>query len=268
MLTGLGGIFGGKDDEGPRSAAPAISEFEEKKRVETVDEKEQEEEAETTEVDEVGVIAPSSSSPSPSGGSTLIRRFGSLLVGKGDDTRGHGRTGKRTTILGGFSPRPSADPEEKTVEELVKEDDEKNLSKDKETDGETPTSSMRQSHSQPFSSIHRRAATIFDPHGRTARHERRSSAGAALLSGATIGRRRRPSTASSGVKGMTGADRFAKTDEEDAQETEKGEGTVVNGVHEEGGFREEDERHTSEKDFKPVFLKGLFRYVRIRIGSQ
>jgi hypothetical protein len=25
-------------------------------------------------------------------------------------------------------------------------------------------------------------------------------------------------------------------------------------------FREEDERHTSEKDFKPVFLKGLFRY--------
>lgn len=24
-------------------------------------------------------------------------------------------------------------------------------------------------------------------------------------------------------------------------------------------FKEEDERHTSEKDFKPVFLKGLFR---------
>jgi hypothetical protein len=27
------------------------------------------------------------------------------------------------------------------------------------------------------------------------------------------------------------------------------------------GSKEEDERHTREKDFKPVFLKGLFRCV-------
>jgi hypothetical protein len=33
---------------------------------------------------------------------------------------------------------------------------------------------------------------------------------------------------------------------------------IVNG---EETFREEDERHTTEKGFKPVFLKGLFRYV-------
>lgn len=272
VLTGLGSMFGGKDEEGPRSAAPATTEFEEKRRVETVDEKEQEGDAETNEADEVGVIAPpsqTSSSPTMSGGSTLIRRFGSLLVGKSDDSRGHGRMGKRATILGGFSPRPSADPEEKTVDEMVKEEDEKRTLRDKEeTDSPTPTSSVKQSLSQPFSSAHRRAATIFDPHGRTARYERRSSTGAALLSGGTIGRRRRPSTASSGVRATAAADRFAKTDEEDAQDAGRGEEAVVNGVHDESGFREEDERHTSEKDFKPVFLKGLFRYVRIRIGSQ
>jgi hypothetical protein len=42
-----------------------------------------------------------------------VRKFGSLLVGRGgDDSRKHG-TSKRTTILGGLSPRMSADEAEK-----------------------------------------------------------------------------------------------------------------------------------------------------------
>jgi hypothetical protein len=49
-----------------------------------------------------------------------------------------------------------------------------------------------------------------------------------------------------------------------AEKREGEEGDVEGDIGDEGleeTFKEEDERHTSEKDFKPVFLKGLFRCV-------
>ncbi|KAF8166602.1 kinase-like domain-containing protein, partial [Mycena galopus ATCC 62051] len=86
-------------------------------------------------------------------------------------------------------------------------------------------------------SVHRRAAMVLSA-GRAARHERRSSTGAAMLgvlqSGGTMGRHRRPSTGQNG-NGRPKADRlFAKEDEHVLEKTDE------------------------EEDFKPVFLKRLF----------
>ncbi|PPQ77800.1 hypothetical protein CVT25_015294 [Psilocybe cyanescens] len=219
------------------------------------------------------------SSSSFSSGATLVRKFGSLLVGsRGDESKRHGTvSGKRGTILSGIStsPRPSGESkpagagaaDEKTSQptEVAEEDT-----------AATPTTpsatrTLSASISQPIGNVHRRAATILDPQGRANRHERRSSTGAALInsaSGGTIGRHRRPSTGygSSTPRPITERlfskndpekDMAEKREEEEAQENQQ----AGDNLGEEGGeetFREEDERHTTEKDFKPVFLKGLF----------
>jgi hypothetical protein len=215
------------------------------------------------------------STPPMSAGATLVRRFGSMLVGKGDDGKRHGTINKRATILG-LSPRPPEPQEsEKDMAELVREKEQEER-KGKQQGGSgsggrapSPKSTVRESTSQP---LHRRAATILDPHGRAARHERRSSTGATLFATgaiATLGRARRPSTASnSPFFGRA----FSKTEEVEENPEENATDVAVNGVNGvngqgAGGFREEGERHTSEKDFKPVFLKGLFRYVTDRVGS-
>ncbi|THH15419.1 hypothetical protein EW146_g5047 [Bondarzewia mesenterica] len=102
-----------------------------------------------------------------------------------------------------------------------------------------------------------------DPQARSARHERRSSTGGALLSGqgGTIGRHRRPSTGNSTYNGRPLIDkRFGRTDEEEGPEEEEDHEheqghQQVNG-HDAGD--REDERNAADKDFKPLFLKGLF----------
>jgi hypothetical protein len=254
VLGGLGGMFGGKEEgRAPKSAAPALGTFAEKEKLE--------EETEISPPREKASTFPSGGSPSGSASSTLARRFGSLLVGKADDTPGRKRMSKRATILGSFSPRPSIEPErEKPVEELIKEEDEKE--KGTEEESEDTQSTLRPSQIQPLGTVHRRAATILDPHGRSARHERRSSMGATLLAGAgslggTIGRHRRPSTATSdGAANARNA--FAEERSFTRTQEEHEGGEEVDGAE---GFKEEDERHTREKDFKPVFLKGLFRCV-------
>jgi hypothetical protein len=53
---------------------------------------------------------------------------------------------------------------------------------------------------------------------------------------------------------------FGRTEEEEETkdlDQNGAEGVTVNGET----YGQEGDRHTSEKDFKPVFLKGLFRYV-------
>ena len=119
-----------------------------------------------------------------------------------------------------------------------------------------PPSPIAQSHSQPIG--HRRAATILDPQSRATRHERRSSTGAALFSGGTIGRHRRPSTGFSSSSGRAFGP-FGRTDEED-ENAEQDESQVatptINGVD-----QTQSEPQTEEVNFKPVFLKGLFRHV-------
>ena len=204
-----------------------------------------------------------------SAGATLVRKFGSMLVGKGDETRRHhaqatGKRGMIPSVMIG-SPRPS------NVEDAEVQGEENEKEKEEH---QTSAKSMTHSLSQPLGSAHRRAATVLDPQGRTTRHERRSSTGAAFLppaGGGTIGRHRRPSTGYS-TSGRPLAERlFSRTETNDMSEKREEEvaGEERNdGIHgdqtvsavDEEGFKEEDERH--EKDFKPVFLKGLFRSVR------
>jgi hypothetical protein len=122
----------------------------------------------------------------------------------------------------------------------------------------SPTGGISHSQTQP---LHRRAATILDPQSHAKRHERRSSTGGALLStvGGTLGRHRRPSTANSGRPPQFERSFGQKT----AEVPEEGASRQahVNGA---GLTDGEDDANASgaDKDFKPVFLKGLFRYVR------
>jgi hypothetical protein len=259
----------------PRTAGPELGGFAERER-QREREREREKEREREREKEHGSL---------SGGATLVRKFGSMLVGSGrhDDSTGRRTPSKRATILGGLSPRVSRDDGHR--EQRERSLDEKEKEREKEKDVAVPMSpapdvtiaappqakSVAHSQSQPFGSVHRRAATVLDPAGRAARHERRSSTGAAMLGvlqgTGTTGRHRRPSTGQATNGTRPKADRlFArdeeqmleKTDEEEATDGE-GEGETARDGH--SDFRDEDERHTGEKDFKPVFLKGLFRWV-------
>ena len=165
-----------------------------------------------------------------SGGATLVRKFGSLLVGGGDGSRRHHAPAKRATILDGMTPTTStmngATDEEKAVSKVADKEgkDETTAPNARPSDHPpppppltttihttppSPTSSPvstpptpRKSVMPPFATTHRRAATILDPQGRAIRHERRSSTGAAFMGnassslpgGGTVGRSRRPST--------------------------------------------------------------------------
>jgi len=228
-----------------------------------------------------------------SAGATLVRRFGNLLAG-GGSVRGSGdRASKRTSILGSFgSPRPSADVDhsEKEKERERERRQASSPSNEKterastsaptspspgadavptaENDGHvdmqvTPTGGISHSQTQP---LHRRAATILDPQGHAKRHERRSSTGGALLStvGGTIGRHRRPSTSHPVGRPSQLERPFAQTTEvpeEDALGRPSGQGRV-NGAgpgYELTDGEDETNANAADKDFKPVFLKGLFR---------
>ncbi|HSY70383.1 MAG TPA: hypothetical protein VK813_17165 [Edaphobacter sp.] len=133
----------------------------------------------------------------------------------------------------------------------------------------SPTGGISHSQTQP---LHRRAATILDPQGHAKRHERRSSTGGALLStvGGTIGRHRRPST-SHGPGRASQFERerpFAQTNEvpeEGVLGGPSGQGHV-NGAgagYELTDGEDDSNANAADKDFKPLFLKGLFRYVRL-----
>ncbi|KAK1225521.1 Serine/threonine-protein kinase [Marasmius sp. AFHP31] len=203
-------------------------------------------------------------------GATLVRKFGSMLVGRGDDRR-HA-IGKRATILSGMSgsPRPSGEYDNASRREKrsdVASVDE-TLSEKVSSDVASPKA-ISHSQSQPLSGSgtvhsHRRAATILDPQGSRARHERRSSTGAALLSnsGGTIGRHRRPSTGFGGASRPLAERLFSKTDEErDAEMAETREDEMErregDDGHEDLGDHEEGDGK-GDKDFKQVYLKGLF----------
>jgi serine/threonine protein kinase KIN1/2 len=128
----------------------------------------------------------------------------------------------------------------------------------------SPTGGISHSQTQP---LHRRAATILDPQGHAKRHERRSSTGGALLStvGGTIGRHRRPSTTGGRAPHLERPFmRTAEVPEEGASGRSSGQGRVNGAGHgyEPTDGEDESNANAADKDFKPVFLKGLFRYVR------
>ncbi|KAF5345019.1 hypothetical protein D9758_010425 [Tetrapyrgos nigripes] len=208
-------------------------------------------------------------SPVLSTGATLVRKFGSMLVGKGDE-RKHGHLLKR-----GGTPRPSEDVDVSEKEkEKEKEKEREPMSEnervetsektDVTADNKSPKS-ISHSQSQPLAG-HRRAATILDPQGRAARHERRSSTGAALfsgsISGGTIGRHRRPSTGYTNQPRPLAERLFSRTEEEDDEALKKDNATAADemGRVATDGAEEhtDDETLSGDKEFKPVFLKGLF----------
>ncbi|KAH7920346.1 Pkinase-domain-containing protein [Leucogyrophana mollusca] len=259
VLRGLGGMFSGGTEEpvqehneeaqaqAPHTAGPEVGTFSDKEKLIGEDGERHE-----------GAF---------SAGATLVRKFGTLLAGgRGDDSkRGHSSAGRRSTILG--TPRQSVEREgEKAstgggdimngaegAEAVV---DEKKGDLDTRRASTIPSPAISASQSQPMSNVHRRAATILDPQGRAIRHERRSSTGGALLPsfGGTIGRHRRPSTGYGTSSGRpTGASGFGRTEE--VEETVEQDNATPG--HEET-FKDHQDAHQADKDFKPVHLKGLF----------
>ncbi|KAK0452922.1 uncharacterized protein EV420DRAFT_1273545 [Desarmillaria tabescens] len=232
-----------------KSAAPHVTTFEDaEKEKKAQDDREKERDGEEKERDHLSMSA----------GATLVRKFGSMLVGKGDDSRRHG-VGRRGTILGGLtlSQRPSRHSEDK---EKLSGDEKKSVEHKKsgeskksgevhEKERVSTPKSVSHSQSQPIGN-HRRAATVLDPQSSGRRHERRSSTGAALLSGGTIGRRRRPSL---GGPRQTAEKLFSKTDEEEEREESETRTAPIPGDDD-----RQDDVPTNDKDFKPLFLKGLF----------
>jgi hypothetical protein len=108
------------------------------------------------------------------------------------------------------------------------------------------TGGLSHSASQPLSSSHRRAATIVDPSSRKGvGHDRRASA----IAGFGIGRSttvKRPSTA---TESSFAQGRFRPTEHEDTDDS-----------------RREHAASDKEDDaFKPIYMKGLFRYVSLFI---
>ena len=83
------------------------------------------------------------------------------------------------------------------------------------------------------------------------------SAGASLLAaaGGSIGRHRRPSTSVGGAPGTPTKKTqvFEKTDEVDEMGLNEDDG------ENEQGAKSDEEERGADKEFKPVFLKGLFR---------
>ena len=242
--------------EPPKTAGPEITRFSEKMDLPpAVDEFG--ENAEKP-VDDKTLAPPVSSSPPVSAGSTLARKFGSLL-GKGEETRKSATYSKRTSILGSLAPRPSTDADGTKEKTSMSEDRKVSAEKENEGPGSTSSPMLTQSQSQQLPSAHRRAHTVLDPHGRAGRHERRSSTGGSLLSGGTLGRHRRPSTGFSAVVRPFGVEKsFGKTEEVD-------ENTAIDGAMDHGAVKAKngkiatDEEMNDDKEIKPIFLKGLFR---------
>ena len=183
------------------------------------------------------------------------------VVGRGDESRRSTGAPKRGSIfVPGFSPRQSADADE-DKNSTPRQGDSEKLG----PDALAVPSPMSQSQSLPASSTHRRAATTLDSQGRAARHERRNSAGAALFAsagatigrhGGSVGRHRRPSTGYSSTYGRPLADKlFGRTDEEDEAELEQDVD-----VPDSSGSPPPPEAQGDEKEFKSVYMKGLFRY--------
>ncbi|KIY44656.1 Pkinase-domain-containing protein [Fistulina hepatica ATCC 64428] len=207
------------------------------------------------------------------GGSTLARKFGSLLESRrhhGDDggtPRKHGLS-KRMTILGGFNmPRDEADgkveqlqqplppltppltPPPRSVSTPPQQSTTVHIAPHS-----VPSKTVSHSSSQPLH--HRRAATVLDPQ-RAYKHERRSSTGGAMLPssvpvGGTMGRHRRPSTGyTRDVMQPLGATTDYEKYADEMAERREDEMTPDDGARTDA--EDDDQIH-----IKPAFLKGLF----------
>lgn len=254
MLRGLSGVFGPRESrvdeqpeemQVPHTAGPEFGVFStEKERVAGTGGEEGEPSQQPT---HDGPL---------SAGVTLVKRFGTLLGGRGGEQHEKRSIGKRTTIVGGIPLRAGTTNTDNDNAPTANGANSQFERGDLRRQSTYAPPSISASQSQPLANahVHRRAATILDPQGRSMRHERRSSTGGVLLPsiGASIGRHRRPSTGHSTVSGRPagiGGAQFGRTDE--VEENYVGE-------QEAGDGRTESDREQNAKDFKPVHLKGLF----------
>lgn len=306
---GISGIGGGID--GPRTAGPEVTTFPVPSAVdESPEDREREREEEERKMQQQ---QQGSAGGLVSGSATLVRKFGSLLVGRGGGHGGGvGEDGRKSTSSGaysnttygsrrGTSPRPSAD----ALKDAMEKEDVDVVESSTTTNPPLSHSQSQQqangagasakatpltaSVSQPIGSVHRRAATILDPQGRRG-HERRGSTGAALMgtsssagatggaAGGTIGRNRRPSTGYSSTSGhahgrplvdriFPGHHPMHKEGEHvvlDEHEREHDDLEVDHDDDDNKHEKEVDEKGSGgagtdhEKEYKPVYLKGLF----------
>lgn len=253
---------------GPRTAGPEHTTFDEKVEIEP-------RRSEQHTRDE-GRTSPNATSPpsAANAGGSSIKRITTLLGSRlSEDSRK--TLGRRGSLLrGAFSlPRHSVDVASRenekegqqaqqqqptaTVAPRPKSQDE--LSTPLQTTNSLPVSS---SASQPASNLHRRAGTVVDSHTREGRHIRRGSLGGGFALSAfsgTLGRRPR-TAASTASKGKAPAvDQDVKEDDETEEKPadSEGEGVLVNRdeTHPE---HVEDDGSATERETKPLYLKGLF----------
>lgn len=248
VLRGLSGVFGARENrvderpeepQVPHTAGPEFGVFTTEKERITGEEGEPRQ--------------PSSQNEGPlSAGATLVKRFGTLLVGRGGGEQHERRSiGKRTTIVGGVPLRAATNGDNENAGPTTNGANQFEAVGDVRPQSTYAPPSISTSQSQPLAHTHRRAATVLDPHSRSMRHERRSSTGGAFLPsiGATMGRHRRPSTGQSAIGARpVGVGQFGRTEE------------VEENLEPEGfdGRTESDREQHAERDFKPVHLKGLF----------
>ncbi|KAG8833802.1 serine/threonine-protein kinase KIN2 [Serendipita sp. 399] len=227
-----------------------------------LDEKAETETRPSKEHQEDGRVSPlsSTSPPHPSGSS--IRRITNMIGNRlSEDTRK--TLGRRGSLLrGAFSlPRHSVDvtSQEKDGDRGSKAGAAPVTHKSHEQVTaleQTQSVPMPSSQSQPASNLHRRAATIVDHQGREGRHIRRGSLGAGFALnafGTTIGRRPKTGTSAAASKQME-----PKTDvDEEKSNGMEGEGVLIS-KEETAAEVPEDDGSATERDVKPLYLKGLF----------
>ncbi|KAJ7641628.1 Pkinase-domain-containing protein, partial [Roridomyces roridus] len=203
-----------------------------------------------------------------SGGTTLLRKFGSMLLGKHDGevtgTVKKRDVSKRMSVVytppaTATAPAPVSAPvpvekaeekEKEPVVEVAAVTLEKEAAPEPAPESsvapEPSSPSIAKKGSQRFGSVRRRAATILDSSTRTTGHERRPSTSGA---GGTIGRNRRTSMVGYDSATMRKADRMPEPVPESERTEELSEGAL------DGHGDSENERYPEQK---PVFLKGLF----------
>lgn len=213
----------------------------------------------TGEFDKPAQAPPLSSSPS---GSTFARRFSSILsISKpsgGDDASKKINKRQSLTLPRSFS-RPTAEETEKQLASIAGE-----------TEDLAPPPSFPASQSAPMpgAAFHKRAATVLEPgpNGRR-NHERRTSIGGSISRSAT--------TASNSNRRASGQQRPSSVVGSANGPGGGGAGGVA--AAEWGGLniadeKEEDrsggkEEQAAPAEFKPLYAKGLFRFVSFSFFS-
>lgn len=263
-----------KASQAPKTAGPEQTTFDE--RVEVEPRRSEHVARERTD----GRTSPAATAPASSthasshreGAASSIRRI-TTLIGSRFSEDSKKTLGRRGSLLkGAFSlPRHSVDvtsrgddekqkaaAQPKSEEEAMDDADMAHSLTDAEQVRRMPIST---SQNQPASISHRRAQTVVDSQSRESKHVRRGSLGAGFAL-STIGRRQK-TTATPATAPLTAVERMPEEDEARtmAPNDSEGEGVLVSGDETRAAVTAaEDDGSATERDVKPLYLKGLFRF--------